>query len=59
MAPKPNRGATGNRVAKNTAKTEKYVVSPDVKISSQSSSTKPLGPVLNFLTSLWLAIMLG
>ncbi len=43
VAPKPNRGATVNRVAKNAAKTEKHVASPDVKISSQSSSTKATG----------------
>ncbi|MGX1434375.1 hypothetical protein ACUXCE_005572, partial [Cytobacillus horneckiae] len=37
VAPKTSRGATVNRVAKNAAKTEKHVASPDVKTSRQSS----------------------
>ncbi|PKG26313.1 hypothetical protein CWS20_24735 [Cytobacillus horneckiae] len=49
VAPKPNRGATVNRVAKNAAKTEKHVASPDVKTSRQSSSTKATGSSPKFL----------
>ncbi len=37
MAAKPNRGATVNRVAKNAVKTEKQVVSPDVKVARKEA----------------------
>ncbi len=37
VAPKPNRGATVNRVAKNAVKTEKQVVSPDVKVARKEA----------------------
>ncbi|MEC1155456.1 hypothetical protein ABFV99_27035 [Cytobacillus horneckiae] len=38
VAPKPNRGATVNRVAKNAVKTEKQVVSSDVKVAPKEAS---------------------
>ncbi|WP_433958699.1 HNH endonuclease domain-containing protein [Cytobacillus horneckiae] len=40
VAPKPNRGETVNRVAKNAVKTEKQVVSPDVKVAPKEGNTQ-------------------
>ncbi|WP_433958680.1 polymorphic toxin type 24 domain-containing protein [Cytobacillus horneckiae] len=40
VAAKPNRGETVNRVAKNAVKTEKQVVSPDVKVAPKGGNTQ-------------------